>query len=133
MKKAVKKIFMGIGIGIISIPILLIVGIFLFEIVGMIVNHAVADKHVKNLKTYIESSIDDVTISDVYSFTGNTTGTGNHVECESKVTFETALTKEEVESVISEKYEYHELEIEDGSYVVTVYGDVPFRDNIEGH
>ena len=31
------------------------------------------------------------------------------------------------------QYKYCELEKKDGSYIITVYGDAPFPDNIEGH
>jgi hypothetical protein len=38
-----------------------------------------------------------------------------------------------VSQIFEKKYKYHVLEKEDGSYVITVHGDAPFRDNIEGH
>ena len=82
---------------------------------------------------YIEKSIEDVSIVDVYSFTGNTSGTGNHVECESKVTFNSDMPEDDVKHIFEKQYKYHVLEKKDGSYVVTVYGDAPFPDNIEGH
>ena len=38
-----------------------------------------------------------------------------------------------VSQVFEKKYKEHVLEKKDASYVITVYGDAPFRDNIEGH
>ena len=76
---------------------------------------------------------EEATIVDAHSFTGNTSGTGNHVECESKVTFNSAMAEDEVDRIFDAKYKYRELENEDGSYIITVYGDAPFPDNIEGN
>ena len=76
---------------------------------------------------------EEATIVDAHSFTGNTSGTGNHVECESKVTFNSDMAEDEVDRIFDAKYKYRELENEDGSYIITVYGDAPFPDNIEGH
>ena len=133
MKKAVSKILAGIGITIVAIPVLLIALFVVIEIVGYIANHATTDKQTKELTAYIEKSIEDATIVDAHSFTGNTSGTGNHVECESKVTFNSAMAEDEVDRIFDAKYKYRELEDEDGSYIITVYGDAPFPDNIEGH
>ena len=133
MKKTVKKVIVGAGITIVSIPILLIALFIVIEIVGAIANHAATDKQTKELIAYIEESIEDASIIDTYSFTGNTTGTGNHVECESKVTFNSGMSEDEVSQIFEKKYKYHVLEKKDDSYVITVHGDAPFRDNIEGH
>ena len=82
---------------------------------------------------YIEKSIEDARIIDTYSFTGNTSGTGNHVECESKITFNTDMSEDDVDHIFEARYEYRKLEKKDESYTITVYGDAPFPDNIEGH
>jgi glutamine amidotransferase-like uncharacterized protein len=103
------------------------------EIVGCIANHAATDKQTKELNAYIEKSIEDASIIDTYSFTGNTTGTGNHVECESKITFNSDMSEDDVDRIFAAQYKYRELEKKDGSYIITVYGDAPFPDNIEGH
>jgi glutamine amidotransferase-like uncharacterized protein len=103
------------------------------EIVGCIANHATTDKQTKELTAYIEKSIEDASIIDTYSFTGNTTGTGNHVECESKITFNSDMSEDDVDRIFAAQYKYRELEKKDGSYIITVYGDAPFPDNMEGH
>ena len=133
MKKVFSKIFVGIGITIVSSPVLLLALFVVIEVVGSIANHAATNKQTNELTAYIEKSIEDASIIDTYSFTGNTSGTGNHVECESKVTFNSNMAKDEVNRIFDAKYEYRELEKKDGSYVITVYGDAPFPDNIEGH
>ena len=132
MKKSIDKVEVGIG-AIFAFPILLIALYIVIEMVGYVANHATTYMQTKGLTAYIEKSIEDVSIVDVYSFTGNTTGTGNHVECESKVTFNSDMSEDEVSQIFEKKYKYHVLEKEDGSYVITVHGDAPFRDNIEGH
>lgn len=43
------------------------------------------------------------------------------------------MAEDEVNRIFDAKYKYRELENEDGSYIITVYGDAPFPDNIEGH
>lgn len=49
------------------------------------------------------------------------------------VTFKSDMAEDEVDRIFDAKYEYRELEKTDGSYIITVYGDAPFPDNIEGH
>ena len=114
MKRLISKILAGIGITIVAIPVLLIALFVVIEVVGNVANHA-------------------ATIVDSHSFTGNTSGSGNHVECESMVTFNSDMAEDEVDRIFDAKYEYRELEKTDGSYIITVYGDAPFPDNLEGH
>lgn len=133
MKKVFSKIFVGIGITIVSIPVLLLALFVVIEVVGSIANHAATNKQTNELTAYIEKSIEDASIIDTYSFTGNTSGTGNHVECESMITFNSNMSEDEVNHIFEVQYKYRELEKKDGSYVITVYGDAPFPDNIEGH
>ena len=133
MKKVFSKIFVGIGITIVLIPVLLLALFVVIEVVGSIANHAATNKQTNELTAYIEKSIEDASIIDTYSFTGNTSGTGNHVECESMITFNSNMSEDEVNDRFEVQYKYCELEKKDGSYVITVYGDAPFPDNIEGH
>ena len=132
MKKSINMVAVVIGV-ILASPLLLIAIFILIEIVGYVANNATTYKQTKELTSYIEKSIGDADIVDVYSFTGNTTGTGNHVECESVATFNSDMSEDEVARIFDKKYRYHDLEKKDGSYVITVIGDAPFRDNIEGH
>lgn len=133
MKKVFSKIFVGIGITIVSIPVLLLALFVVIEVVESIANHAATNKQTNELTAYIEKSIEDASIIDTYSFTGNTSGTGNHVECESMITFNSDMSEDDVNHIFEVRYKYRELEKKDGSYVITVYGDAPFPDNIEGH
>ena len=133
VKKIFSKIILGIGITIVAIPVFLIALFIVIEIVGYIANHAATSKQTKELTTYIESSIEDASIIDTYSFTGNTSGTSNYVECKSKITFISDMAKEDVDRIFKARYMHCELEKNDGTYIITVYGDVPFPDNIEGH
>ena len=133
MKKVFSKIFVGIGITIVSIPVLLLALFVVIEVVGSIANHAATNKQTNELTAYIEKSIEDASIIDTYSFTGNTSGTGNHVECESMITFNSDMSEDDVNHIFEVRYKYRELEKKDGSYVITVYGDAPFPDSIEGH
>ena len=133
MKKVFSKIFVGIGITIVSIPVLLLALFVVIEVVGSIANHAATNKQTNELTAYIEKSIEDASIIDTYSFSGNTSGTGNHVECESMITFNSDMSEDDVNHIFEVRYKYRELEKKDGSYVITVYGDAPFPDNIEGH
>lgn len=133
MKKVFSKIFVGIGITIVLIPVLLLALFVVIEVVGSIANHAATNKQTNELTAYIEKSIEDASIIDTYSFTGNTSGTGNHVECESMITFNSDMSEDDVNHIFEVRYKYRELEKKDGSYVITVYGDAPFPDNIEGH
>ena len=48
-------------------------------------------------------------------------------------TFKSDMAEDEVDRIFDAKYEYRELEKTDGSYIITVYGDAPFPDNLEGH
>ena len=105
MKKLIGKVAVGIGV-ILALPLLLIAIFILIEIVGYVANNATTYKQTKELTSYIEKSIEDAGIVDVYSFTGNTTGTGNHVECESVVTFNSDMPEDEVARIFDKKYRY---------------------------
>lgn len=93
MKKSIDKVGVIIGV-ILASPLLLIVLYIAVEIVEYVANHATTYMQTKELTAYIEKSIEDVSIVDVYSFTGNTSGTGNHVECESIVTFDSYMSED---------------------------------------
>ncbi len=103
MKKSIDNVEVGIG-AILAFPLLLIALYIVIEMVGCVANQATTYMQTKGLTEYIEKSIEDVSIVEVYSFTGNTTGTGNHVECESKVTFNSGLSEDEVSQIFEKKY-----------------------------
>ena len=62
----VDKIEVGIG-AIFAFPLLLIALYIVIEIVGYVANHATTYMQTKGLTAYIEKSIEDVSIVDVYS------------------------------------------------------------------
>lgn len=134
--------FMGIvkkaGCALLLLPFAL-VGIFvLYEILGVCVNHAATKLQTEGLKENLESEIQDVEILEIYSETGNTSGTGNHVDCLSRITFSTEMELSQIEERMSGYYEIdawscYVKETEDGNYVISINTSAPFADNIEGH
>lgn len=122
---------------IISLPFILIGFYILFEIFGMCVNHISTDRQTKELTHNLTKAIADVEITDVYSETGNTSGTGNHVDSLSIVTFSSKKSLSEIKDSMSEYYEWDKgscfVEERDGSYVFYLNTSAPFADNIEGH
>lgn len=103
----------------------------------MCVNHAATGRQTKELKSNLEKAIDDIRIIDVYSETGNTAGTGNHVDCLSIVNFSTNSPLKEVKEKMSGYYEWDEwscfIEETEEGYLFYLNTPAPFADNIEGH
>lgn len=85
MKNILKKIV----IAVVLIPFVLIILFVAFEIMGAIVNSATTAKQTKQLKSNIEDMLQNSVVLDTYSETGNTSGTGNHVDMLSVVVFQT--------------------------------------------
>ena len=133
MKKGILGVLVGVGVTIVSIPFLLIALWIGTEIFGIFANHAATDNQTKNLWNVIEQQIDDAKIIDEYSETGNTSGTGNHVDCLSRITFSSEKNEETVSKTLEENFEYWDLKFENGIYIVTLNTSAPFPDNIEGH
>ena len=133
MKKGILGVLVGVGVTIVSIPFLLIALWIGTEIFGIFANHAATDNQTKNLWNVIEQQIDDAKIIDEYSETGNTSGTGNHVDCLSRITFSSEKNEETVSKTLEENFEYWDLIFENGIYIVTLNTSAPFPDNIEGH
>lgn len=110
----------------------------LYEIFGMCVNHIATKQQTNQLQTNLERAIPDIEIINVYSETGNTSGTGNHVDCLSSITFATAMQEPEIVSRMSEYYKYDKWscfleKTEDGYYLFYLNTSAPFTDNLEGH
>ncbi len=127
-----------IGLVILFLPILLIVFFILFEIFGMCVNHMATKRQTDRLQTNLEKEISDLKIVEVYSETGNTSGTGNHVDCLSTITFSTYMQDVEINTSMSKYYDFDEWDCfvtktEDGNYLFYLNTSAPFRGNIEGH
>lgn len=86
----------------------------------------------------LENAISDIEILSVYSETGNTSGTGNHVDCLSSITFSTEMQETEIEDCLSEYYVFdgwscYVDKTDNGNYIISVNTSAPFADNIEGH
>ena len=127
-----------IGLGVLLFPVILLAVFVLYEVFGMCVNHAATKQQTNQLQSNLEREIPDIEIIDVYSETGNTSGTGNHVDCLSHITFSTEMQESEIISRMSEYYEYDEWscfvkKTEDGNYLFYLNTSAPFADNIEGH
>lgn len=132
------KLFKKIGIAIIILLFIALAGIIIYEIVGMCVNHAAADRQTEKLQADLTEKISDIEIINIDSETGNASGTGNHVECMSTIVFLTGMTESEIKAVLSEEYNFDRENCvirkeEDGSYSIYLETSAPFRDNIEGH
>lgn len=132
------KWFKRIGVAVLSLPVILILAVIFFEIIGMCVNHAETRRQTHKLQEHLINEIPDIAILDVYSETGNTSGTGNHVDCVSIVTFKTSLNTNKVQDIMSKFYNFDEWycfveKNDDGSLYFYLNTPAPFADNIEGH
>lgn len=126
------------GIGILVLPVMLTAIWGLYEIFGMCINHIATEKQTSTLQRNLETEIPDIEIISVYSETGNTSGTGNHVDCLSSIVFSTEMQETEIEDCLSQYYMFDEWwcyvdQTDDGYYTISVNTSAPFADNIEGH
>lgn len=123
---------------VLLLPFLLI-GIFvLYELFGLCANHIATQRQTDQLRADLEREIPDIQIVDVYSETGNTSGTGNHVDCLSSITFSTELPEPELMSRLSGCYSFdawscYVERIGEGEYRFYLNTSAPFPDNLEGH
>lgn len=126
------------GVAILFLPFLLIVGVIAFEILGMCVNHAATNRQTKKLQAELTEGIADIEIIHVDSETGNSSGTGNHVECMSTIIFSTEMKESEIEGIMAAQYDFDDeccaiRKEEDRTYSIYLETAAPFPDNIEGH
>lgn len=130
------RVLKKIGAVILFSPFILITIFILYEIFGMCVNHIASKRQTDELQTNLKNEISDITIIDVYSETGNTSGTGNHVDCLSKITFSSEMPQEEIESIMSKYYNFDGESCyidRTGNYLFYLNTSAPFAGNIEGH
>ena len=132
------KILKRIGLVLLFLPILLIVLLVSYEIFGMCVNHMATKSQTNQLQANLENEIPDIKIVNVYSETGNTSGTGNHVDCLSVIAFSTEMQELEIQNRMSEYYDFDEwscyvTKTDDGNYLFYLNTTAPYADNIEGH
>lgn len=156
--KVLKKVFAAIF----CIPAFIVVSFIIFEIFGMIVNHAATGMQTRRLINTVKE-MDGLEIIDTYSETGNTSGTGNHVDMltilivrtgEGVLALQECLRDyadmdewsfyiEEMADVkkaheeyryLSRVYDILKIPDEDEECFLIYYVDsAPFADNIEGH
>ena len=93
-----------IGWIVLSLPVILVIVFILYEALGMFVNHNATRQQTDTLQTCLENEIPDIEIIHVYTETGNTSGTGNHVDCLSSITFSTGLKQYEIEEIMEDYY-----------------------------
>ena len=121
---------------ILLLPLILIFVYIFFEIFGMCVNHISTANQTNKLQNILEDKIADIEFIEVHSETGNTSGTGNHVDCLSKITFSTEMQIDEINNILSEIYDNDDFILnkdENGNYKLKLCTFAPFWDNIEGH
>lgn len=126
------------GAAVLSLPLICIISFILYEVFGMCINHIATERQTAELQNNLESVICDIQIISVSSETGNTSGTGNHVDCLSSITFSTQMQESEIKDSMAEYYELNEwscyiTKTEDGLYLFYLNTSAPFADNIEGH
>lgn len=132
--KQLKKLFLAV----VLLPALLLAGCAAWEVYGLCANHAATARQTQQLQAELARCIDDFELIEVYSETGNLSGTGNHVECASKITFSTNLTEDEIADAMAEYCAARHAgwgvgQTEDGAWWFYMDTSAPFPDNIEGH
>lgn len=101
--RILKKIFWAV----ILLPIIVIALYIMYEILGMVVNEAATSNQTKRMEKHIESLLQNTVILDSCSETGNTSGTGNHVDMFSAVAFQTDDGLEQILNKMSAEYEFN--------------------------
>ena len=126
-----------LGVALLFLPVMLVVVFVIYEILGMCMNHIATKEQTDTLRGNLENEISDIEIVNVYLETGNTSGTGNHVDCLSSITFSTEMQESEIEACMSKYYVFDEwgcyVRKRDGCYMIQIITSAPFPDNIEGH
>ena len=158
-----RRVFKELLIVLLALPAIL-VGLFvLYEVMGMAVNHTSSAHQTKNAIKLLNTELSSVEIIDSYTETGNTSGTGNHVDMLTAIIFKTDASLPEIEGLIDRNYgldEWYcrieemekvaafweeapifysyvsEMEVPDDlehTYLLYINNSAPFVDNIEGH
>ncbi|MBR1864870.1 MAG: hypothetical protein IJ801_00005 [Lachnospiraceae bacterium] len=131
--KHIKRILLVLA----CLPFVSIGLLILFEILGMGVNHFATYRQTRELKHNLIQNISDIEILDVYSETGNTGPTGNHVDCLSVISFSSSQPLEAIQNSMEKYYEFNEwhcrIDKTEQGYEFYLNTSAPFADNIEGH
>lgn len=127
-----------IALACVLAPLILIGILIFYEVLGMCVNHLATARQTKQLVADLKAEVPDIELIEVHSETGNTSGTGNHVDCLSSITFSTQMRQSDLEDKLFQHYQYdewtcHLSQTDDGCYLFYLNTAAPFADNIEGH
>ena len=133
-----RKWIKRLGLTILFLPVILIIAVVAFELFGMSMNHRSTDRQTTDMQTNLKNEVSDIKILDVYSETGNISGTGNHVECLSVITFSTEMKESEVRDRMSKYYTFDGWDcyinkIDENFYSFYQSTSAPFPNNLEGH
>lgn len=121
-------------ITVLCLPVLIVLFFIIWELFGMCINQISTEIQTKQLCGVIEKELPNAEIIHKHSETGNTGGTGNHVDSLSAVTFSADLGKDQILERLSGYYNYPYIdETDNGYYIVKVVTSAPFWDNIAGH
>ncbi len=113
MKKLLKRIGICV-ICVIILPFAVIILFIGFEIIGAIVNSLATANQTKAMQENLQDTLQNVTIIDAYSETGNTTGTGNHTDMLSIVIFQ---ENADLDEVIEKMSVFYELDTATGCWI----------------
>ncbi len=132
------KLLKRLGIIILSLPAVLAISWGIYEIFGFCINHIASKEQTSILQMNLEREISDIEIITVDSETGNTSGTGNHVDCMSSIIFSTEMQEPEIKNRMAKYYVFDEwncyvAKTDDGHYEIYINTPAPFADNKEGH
>ena len=122
---------------ILLIPLCIIGLLIAWEAVGALVNTSAAAIQTRQMRRDLLDAVPDAVIEDVETKTGNTSGTGNHVDMFSMILFRSELTPEQIMDALPDRYTWDPFDCWVGSaddvYVFFRNRPAPFRDNIAGH
>lgn len=156
------KIIKRILITLICIPLFTVFALVAFEIFGLSVNRYATNRQTNTLKETVLSVAPDAEILDAYAKTGNTSGTGNHVDMLSVLLIKTSMDFSKLKGDLNEHYKldgrsfwieetgsYKRWHDETGfsnfldnlavpkqmhnTYIVYLCRSAPFVHNIQGH
>lgn len=133
-----KKAALRVTLGILLAPIVLAGLIVLWQLLGMAVNRAATAIRTDRFAASLVECVADIEILSRESITGNTGGTGNHVDCLSRVTFSTALDAQALKNALAARYDFDGFGFRlhdhgDGTFTAEYITRAPFADNIAGH
>ncbi len=133
-----KKTALRVTLGVLLTPLVPVGLIILWQLLGMAVNRAATAVQTARLEAALVECIDDIAILATERETGNAGGTGNHVDCLSRVRFATALDAPAVEAALADRYDSGSFGFRlhdhgDGTFTAEYITRAPFAGNLAGH